>query len=299
LFSRELGSAPTQSPEDLALIARYVLRKKFIAVDVGITGANFGVAETGMVAITENEGNARLTAAMPRVMITLMGIEKIIPRLEDLALFLPMLATAGAGQGMTCYNSLFGGPRQPGEPDGPEEFHVILLDNGRTRVLADAEQRDVLHCIRCGACHNVCPVFRNIGGHSYGTTYSGPIGAVLTPHLSGLQAYKHLSYASSLCGACTEACPVGIDLHHHLLQNRQRAAAAKPSFTERMALKVFGRFAATPALWQVAKVFGRLAQPLHSLVKGTRCDPAYAWTGTRDLPPIAKQTFREYWRMRK
>ena len=175
LFQRELGDAPSDNPEELTMVARRVLRKKYIAADVGITGANFAIAETGMISITENEGNARLTAALPKTMITLLGIEKILPRLDDLALFLPMLATAGAGQLMTGYNTIYGGPRQPGESDGPEEFHVVLLDNQRTRLLADAEQRDALHCIRCGACLNVCPIFRNVGGHTYGTTYSGPI----------------------------------------------------------------------------------------------------------------------------
>jgi len=228
LFERELGDAPSNDPEALTMVARRVLRRKYVEADLGITGANFAVAETGMIALTENEGNARLTAALPRTMITVVGVEKVIPRLADLALFWPMLATAGAGQLLSGYNTLYGGPRQPGEPDGPEEFHVVLLDNGRTALLADPEQRDALHCIRCGACLNVCPIFRNVGGHTYGTTYSGPIGSVITPHLRGLQEWKHLSYASSLCGACTEACPVKIDLHHHLLQNRRNGMAAHP-----------------------------------------------------------------------
>src|SRR3954468_1344779 len=234
LFHRELASAPTDDPEELTMIARRALRHKYVEADVGITGANFAIAETGMISITENEGNARLTAALPKTMITLVGIEKVLPRLEDLALFLPLLATAGAGQTITCYNSFYGGPRQPGETDGPEEYHVVLLDNHRTELLADAEQRDALHCIRCGACLNVCPIFRNVGGHTYGTTYSGPIGSVITPHLRGLQHWKHLPYASSLCGACTETCPVKIDLHHHLLQNRRNAVRQKPSFWERL-----------------------------------------------------------------
>ena len=197
LFARELKSAPTNEPEELTMIARRVLRKKHLTADIGITGANFAIAETGMISITENEGNARLTAALPKVMISLLGIEKILPRLADLALFLPMLAVSGTGQPLTCYNTLYGGPRQPGETDGPEEFHVVLLDNRRTELLADAEQRDALHCIRCGACLNVCPIFRNVGGYTYGTTYSGPIGSVITPHLRGLQDWKHLSAASS------------------------------------------------------------------------------------------------------
>ncbi|HEY5913728.1 MAG TPA: LutB/LldF family L-lactate oxidation iron-sulfur protein [Verrucomicrobiae bacterium] len=299
LFARELHSAPTQNPEDLTMIARRVLREKYITADVGLTGANFAVAETGMISITENEGNARLTAALPRVMITLVGIEKILPRLEDLALFLPMLATIGTGQLLSCYNSLYAGPRQPGESDGPEEYHVVLLDNGRTRLLADAEQRDSLRCIRCGGCLNVCPVYRNIGGHTYGTTYSGPIGSVITPHLRDLQQWKHLSYASSLCGACTEICPVKIDLHHHLLQNRRNASRQKPSFAEQQAFKIFAFVMNRPRLYQFVKSAGRIFQKLHPLVKGTRIDPAYAWTKTRELPPIAPRTFKEYWRNRR
>src|SRR5436305_3460572 len=280
LFTRELGSAPTQSPEELTLIARRVLRQKYITADIGLTGANFAIAETGMVSITENEGNARLTAALPKVMITLLGIEKVLPRLEDLALFLPMLATAGTGQPLTCYNSLYGGPRQPGETDGPEEYHVVMLDNRRTELLADAEQRDALHCIRCGACLNVCPIFRNVGGHTYGTTYSGPIGSVITPHLRGLQDWKHLSYASSLCGACTETCPVKINLHHHLLQNRRNASTQKPSTLEKIAFKLFAFIINRPAVYAFAKRAVRLAQRFHPLIKGTRLDPADGWTKT-------------------
>jgi L-lactate dehydrogenase complex protein LldF len=299
LFERELGSAKTDSPEELTMIAREALRKRYIAADVGITGANFGVAETGMISVTENEGNARLTAACPKVHIALMGIEKIIPRMEDLALFLPMLATAGAGQALTCYNTLYGGPRQPGESDGPEEFHVVLLDNKRTHLMADAEQRDALHCIRCGACLNVCPIYKNVGGHTYGTTYSGPIGSVITPHLRGLQDWKHLSSASSLCGACTETCPVKIDLHHHLLQNRRNAMAEKPLWWERTAFRGFAKLANSPRLWALAGPLGRIGQIFHPLVKGSRLDPARVWTKTRELPQVADETFHEYMRRRK
>jgi L-lactate dehydrogenase complex protein LldF len=281
------------------MIARRVLRQKYITADIGLTGANFAIAETGMISITENEGNARLSAALPKVMISLLGIEKILPRLEDLALFLPMLATAGTGQALTCYNSLYGGPRQPGETDGPEEFHVVLLDNRRTELLADPEQRDALHCIRCGACLNVCPIFRNVGGHTYGTTYSGPIGSVITPHLRGLQNWKHLSQASSLCGACTEACPVKIDLHHHLLQNRRNAVAEKPGRMERFAFRLYAAVVNRPWLYRLTARIARLAQKCHPLIKGTRLDPARSWTRTRDLPPLARQTFKQYWRERR
>ncbi|HYG35765.1 MAG TPA: lactate utilization protein B, partial [Clostridia bacterium] len=298
LFARELGSEPTQNPEDLTMIARRVLRQKYIKADIGFTGANFGIAETGMISITENEGNARLTAALPKVMVTLIGIEKILPRFEDLALFLPMLATIGTGQPLTCYNSFYGGPRQPGEPDGPEEYHVVLLDNRRTALLAEAEQRDALHCIRCGGCLNVCPIYKNIGGHTYGTTYSGPIGSVITPHLRNLQEWKHLSYASSLCGACTETCPVKIDLHHHLLHNRRNASRQKPSIAEQYAFKAFAFIINRPGLYSVAKKMGRVLQKLHPLVKGSLLDPARSWTQTRELPPVAKQTFKEFWKTR-
>ncbi|HEY5813987.1 MAG TPA: LutB/LldF family L-lactate oxidation iron-sulfur protein [Terrimicrobiaceae bacterium] len=299
LFQKELGSDPTDSPEELMMIARRVLRGKYITADVGISGANFAIAETGMISITENEGNARLTCALPKVHIALMGIEKVLPKLEDLALFLPMLATAGAGQTLTCYNSLYSGPRQPGETDGPEEFHVVLLDNKRTHLLADAEQRDALHCIRCGACLNVCPIYRNVGGHTYGTTYQGPIGSVITPHLRDLQNWKHLSYASSLCGACTEACPVKIDLHHHLLQSRRNAIAQRPVRWEKFAFKFFAFVMNRPALVGLVATMGRIGQRIHPLIKATPLDPARPWTRSRELPVLARQTFRELWSKRQ
>jgi len=299
VFQKKLGDAPSDNPEELTMVARRVLRQKYIQADVGITGANFAVAETGMVSVTENEGNARLTGALPKTMITLVGIEKVVPRMEDMALFLPMLATVGAGQLISGYNTLYGGPRQPGEADGPEEFHVVLLDNRRTVMLADAEMREALHCIRCGACLNVCPIYRNVGGHTYGTTYSGPIGAVITPNLRSLQEWKHLSYASSLCGACAEACPVMIDLHHHLLQNRRNSASQKSVWWQKLAFKLFAPVANCRVLWSLTTRLGRLGQKLHPLIKGTRLDPAYVWTKTRDLPPIARQSFREWWKTRR
>src|SRR3954468_11632553 len=260
LFERELGSTPTDNPEELTMIARRALRDKYVTADVGITGANFAIAETGMISITENEGNARLSAALPKTLISLLGIEKVLPKFEDLALFLPLLATAGAGQTMTCYNSMYGGPRQEGESDGPEEFHVVLLDNHRTRLLADAEQRDALHCIRCGACLNVCPIFKNIGGDAYGTTYQGPIGSVITPHFRGLQDWKHLSGASSLCGACTEACPVKIDIHHHLLHNRRNAVEQKKVWWERAIWFGFRELMKRPWAYRLSARFAWLGQ---------------------------------------
>lgn len=299
LFQRKLGDAPSDDPEALTMVARRVLRKKYVEADVGITGANFAIAETGMISVTENEGNARLTAALPRTMITLVGIEKVLPRLADLALFLPMLATAGAGQLLSGYNTMYGGPRQEGEADGPEEFHVVLLDNQRTALLADAEQRDALHCIRCGACLNVCPIFRNVGGQTYGTTYPGPIGSVITPHLRGLQEWKHLPFASSLCGACSEACPVKIDLHHHLLQHRRTARAEKPVWWERLAFRGFALLVNTPWMWRLGLALGRVGQRFHGLVKGTKLDPAYVWTQSRETPQVAPQSFKSWWRQHR
>jgi L-lactate dehydrogenase complex protein LldF len=294
-FQDKLHESSSGDPEALTMVARKVLRQKYVQADAGITGGNFGIAETGMISITENEGNARLTAALPKTMITLMGLEKILPRFEDLSLFLPVLAVMGTGQALTCYNTMYAGPRQPGEPDGPDEYHVVLLDNRRTLILADAAQRDSLGCIRCGACLNVCPVFRNIGGHSYGTVYGGPVGAVITPNLRGLQVWKHLGQASSLCGACTETCPVKIDLHHHLLQNRRNSAHEKPSFFMSLAFRIFARLANSPRLWSLATMFGRRGMKLRGLVNGTFLDPARAWTKTRELPPMARQSFREWW----
>jgi L-lactate dehydrogenase complex protein LldF len=193
---------------------------------------------------------------------------------------------------------MYGGPRQPGESDGPEAFHVVLLDNQRTFLLADAEQRDALHCIRCGACLNVCPIYRNVGGHTYHTTYPGPIGSVITPHLRGLLDWKHLSYASSLCGACTETCPVQIDLHHHLLQNRRNASAQKPVWWEKVAFRGFAFVVNRPWLWRWSLRLGRLGQVFHPLVKGSRLDPARVWTQSREAPKLARHSFKQWWRQR-
>ena len=299
LFERELGSAPTDSPEELTMIARRFMRRHYITADMGISGGNFIVAETGMISITENEGNARLTTAMPKIHVALVGIEKVVPKLADLALLLPMLATAGTGQNLTCYNSMYGGPRQPGEIDGPEEFHVVLLDNHRTRLLADAEQRDALHCIRCGACLNVCPIFKNIGGHAYGTTYQGPIGSVITPHFRGLQDWKHLSGASSLCGACTEACPVKIDIHHHLLHNRRNAVAEKKVWWERLIWFGFVQLMSRPWAYRLASRFAPVGQWFHPFLQNSGLDPLASWTSTREFPQAQSPTFGDYWRQRK
>lgn len=222
VFHEKYGLSKDASPSEITAFVRTTLRKKFLEADAGITGANFLIADTGSVALTENEGNGILSMAMPRIHVVVTGIEKLLSSVSDLDLFWPLLATHGTGQKLSVYNSLVNGPRAQDERDGPDQMYVVLVDNGRSRLLGALPQRRSLACIRCGACLNACPVFRNIGGHAYGSVYSGPIGAVITPFLSGrFEEYKHLSFASTLCGKCTEVCPVGIDLHHQLLINRR------------------------------------------------------------------------------
>ena len=299
LFAEKYGGVESDDPEHLVAVARRELRKAFFAAEMGISGANFLVADTGMVALTTNEGNGRLGTSLPRIHVAVTGIEKVIPRMEDLAVIWPTLARAAVGISIASYNTLLGGPRNANEPDGPEEFHVVLLDNGRSELLADAEQREVLHCVRCGACLNVCPVFRKVGGHSYGTVYGGPIGSVLMPHLGGLEKYQHLSFASSLCGACTNACPVKIDLHHHLLQNRRNAVKeTQRSFGERAAFGLWrwammsaGRFT---FFGGAGRVFLRAAYSLG--LARTKLDPMRPWTQTHAAPRIPAKSFRAMWK---
>ena len=242
LFAEKLGTDPHLTPGQLTLVARQKLREKYMQAQIGITGANFIVADIGGIAVTENEGNARLSTAWPKTHIAIVGIEKVIPSMTDLGLFWPLLATYGTGQKITSYNSIITGPKQVNENDGPEEMYVILLDNGRTNLLANEKTRESLYCIRCGACLNACPVYKNIGGHAYNTTYSGPIGSVITPHLKEMGDWKHLSYASSLCGNCTEVCAVKINLHELLLENRHEAVdEGAATFGEKMAWKFWKR----------------------------------------------------------
>ena len=236
LFHRKFNLNPESSAEEITSFVRGLLREKFVKADAGITGANFLIADTGSVVLTENEGNGVMTMSWPRIHISIAGIEKVIPSLSDLHTFLPLLATMGTGQRVTVYNSVISGSRTNGETDGPEEMYVVLLDNGRTNLLARREQREALRCIKCGACLNVCPVYKNIGGHAYGTVYSGPIGSIITPHLKGME-YKHLSFASTLCGKCTEECPVKIQIHKILLLNRRDSVkAGHRTRTEKMVM---------------------------------------------------------------
>ncbi|HCF64450.1 MAG TPA: iron-sulfur cluster-binding protein [Chitinophagaceae bacterium] len=288
LFSDKLGTPPNLTPEELTLTAREILRKKFVEAEVGVTGANFIISDIGAVAVTENEGNARLCTAFPKTHIVVVGIEKVIPSLTDLALFWPLLSTYGTGQTLTVYNSIFSGPRQSNETDGPEEMIVILLDNGRTNILKNPVQRESLYCIRCGACLNACPVYKNIGGHTYGATYSGPIGSVITPHLQGLDEYKHLSYASSLCGNCTEVCAVKINLHELLLHNREESVSTgHTTFTERMAWK----------MWKFSSLNRRLMNAGNGKLKNKVVNKIFTqWTKNRGALSFSAKTFNQMWK---
>ncbi|HTN08037.1 LutB/LldF family L-lactate oxidation iron-sulfur protein [Agriterribacter sp.] len=290
LFAEKLGTDSKLNPEQLTRVARNILREKFTQAEIGITGANFLIGDMGAIAITENEGNARLSCAWPPVHIAIAGIEKMIPSFSDLGLFWPLLSTYGTGQHITVYNTIVSGPRQPDETDGPEEMYVILLDNGRINLLANAKAREALYCIRCGACLNACPVYKNIGGHSYNTTYSGPIGSVITPHLKGFNEWKHLSYASSLCGNCTEVCPVKINLHELLLENRNEAVAHHDtSFAERMAWKGWKQAMLHRGMMNMGN--GKLkSRIVNKLFKG--------WATHRSALQFPAKTFNEIWKER-
>lgn len=291
LFNEKFNTPIDASPEELTLKARELLRDQYLKADVGITGANFLIADTGSMALTENEGNIRLTTSFPKIHIAIVGIEKIIPSMMDLDLYWPLLSSHGTGQNLTVYNSIIGGPKQAGETDGPEKMYVILLDNGRTNVLAQKDQRQALYCIRCGACLNACPIYKNIGGHTYNTTYSGPIGSMITPHMKGMEAFKHLSYASSLCGKCTEVCPVKIDIHNMLLANRRDAVKANLSpAMERIGWKVFSKVITHRSL--IDKFGGKTKNWfLRNFFKKS-------WGKHRELPLVAEKSFSKQWKER-
>jgi L-lactate dehydrogenase complex protein LldF len=288
LFAEKLGTDPKLTPEQLTLVARQTLRQKYMQAEVGITGANFIVADAGAIAVTENEGNARLSCAWPKTHIVVVGIEKIIPSLNDLALFWPLLATYGTGQRITVYNTIVTGPRQPGETDGPDDMYVILLDNGRTNILENEKSRESLYCIRCGACLNACPVYKNIGGHAYSTAYSGPIGSVITPHLKNMNDWKHLSYASSLCGNCTEVCAVKINLHELLLENRHESVEeGDNSFAERMAWN----------MWKQAMLHRKFMNMGNSKIKNWVVNKFLTdWKKNRGDIEFPKKSFNQMWR---
>jgi L-lactate dehydrogenase complex protein LldF len=329
LFTDRLGIERTDNVDKLTATARVVLREKFAAADIGISGVNFGVAETGTILILENEGNIRFTTSLPKTHIALMGIEKVIPRFADLEVFLKLLPRSGTGQHLTTYQSLITGTKRERGDEGPDELHIVLLDNGRSRMLAHPVTRQSLACIRCGACLNACPVYQQIGGHAYGSVYPGPIGAVITPQLFGLAKSDQLPYASSLCGACREVCPVKIDIPELLLHLRaeitasrrqkadsgrqetggtkQEAAPVNRHRMERMAFKVWAAVMMRPSWYKLSGKFMRVFQRFVvrdgkiGRVDGllsSLAPPLAAWTGARDLRPIEKRSFREQWQDR-
>lgn len=289
LFHEKLGTPPDASPEALTRAARRFLRQHFVTADMGITGANFLVADPGAIVLCENESNGRLSAACPDIHVALVGIEKVIAGQNDLAMLLPLLATSGTGQQCTTYTSIIAGPRQPHEPDGPRHSYLILLDNGRSTLFADPELREALACIRCGACLNACPVYRAIGGHAYNTTYPGPIGAVITPHLRGLRQWRHLADASSLCGACTDACPVQVPLDHLILDTRRRAHALHPNPFWKIAMRAWSA-TMTRRRTDLARRLWRLAAPA--------LDKLLPDEIRKRIPKLPRRSFAEQWESR-
>jgi L-lactate dehydrogenase complex protein LldF len=302
LFSEYFKTPYNDDPQVLTQQARLYLRDKFRNADFGMTGGNFIVAKTGHVCVVENEGNARQSITTPRVLVSLVGIEKLVPRMSDLSVLLKLLARSATGQVLTVYTSLFGGPRAADEKDGPEEFHLVLIDNGRTEILA-SEYRETLRCIRCGACLNACPIYRKIGGHSYGSVYPGPIGALITPLFQGLGNFKDLPQASSLCGACYEACPVQINIPQHLINMRRDIVATHlNSRIERAVYRLWAWGLRSPLLYHGIGAMQKFdlrrrarktgwVQRLPSIAAG--------WTQIRDMPAPAKKTFHQMWSRRR
>jgi L-lactate dehydrogenase complex protein LldF len=290
LYTEKFGLPPNSTPEEITAYTRKIMRKEFAEAGAGITGANFLIADTGSIALTENEGNGLLTMASPKLHIAIAGIEKLLPSIDDLDLFWPLLATHGTGQSMTVYNSIVSGPAR--NSNGPAQMVVVLLDNGRTDLLAKTRQRIALACIRCGACLNVCPVYKNIGGYSYETTYTGPIGSVITPHMKGMKEFQHLSFASTICGACTDVCPVKIPLHELLLINRNEAVNKKlVSSSDRSLILRSTRFLNS------RKLLDMTSGGTKNLV--LKYFVSKSWGTRREMPVLAKKSFSQLWKERK
>ena len=307
LFEKQLGVPNDTVIENQTMLARRVLRDKFLQADIGVSGANFLIADSGAVVLVENEGNARLTTSAPKIHIAVAGIEKLIPRAQDLATFLKLLGRSATGQPLTVYTSFLSGPRRGEEIDGPDEFYLVLLDNGRTKVLADEEKREALYCIRCGACLNHCPVYRKIGGHSFPWVYSGPIGAIITPQFMGARHEPGLPFASSLCGACAEVCPVKIDIPKVLLDLREDVVKTRQedqsSQLERIAFRMFAFAMARPWLYRLGGKMAATFAPSQPWVRHApgleMLPPVKKWLSQRDLPSPAKKNFRDLWKERK
>ena len=300
LFEKWLKTAPTHDIEKLCIIARDVLRDKFAQADMGISGANFVVAETGTIVLVTNEGNGRMTTSAPRIHVAISGMEKLLPALEDVGLFLRLLPRSATGQRITSYNTFVSGPRASTDEDGPEEFHLILVDNGRLGLLEDEVLRESLSCIRCGACLNHCPVYRKVGGHAYGWVYSGPIGAIVSPMLTNMKQSKDLPYASTLCGACRDVCPVKIDIPRLLLHLRHKLASSGAStWTERLAMRKWHSAMKTRKQMEGSVRLGRLLlRPItrNGYVKKLRAPVVGGWTDGRDFPAPAARSFAQIWR---
>lgn len=310
LFTEKLGIERDTVIENQTMTARRVLREKFLAAGIGITGANFLLADSGGVVVVENEGNARLSSSAPKIHIVVAGIEKMIPRARDLGVFLSLLGRSATGQPMTSYTSILTGPRRAGELDGPEEFYVVLLDAGRTQVLADPEKRQSLHCIRCGACLNHCPVYRKIGGHNYPWVYSGPIGKIISPQIQGRDKNPWLPFASSLCGACAEVCPVKIDIPSVLLALRREIsegpATTESAVAERRGFRLWAWLMQRPRLYSIAAKWGLgwlgrrgSAKWLSTVPWPASSGPMREWLAVRDFPPPPEKPFRALWKERR
>ncbi len=322
VFAKFFNVPVTDDPPQLAELARKYLRDKFNQADMGISGVNFAIAETGSVVICTNEGNGRMCTSRPRIHVALMGMEKVIPRFGDLAVFIKLLARAASGQSITQYTNIISGPRRPGEHDGPEQFHLVIFDNGRSRI-RDSDYRDTLRCIRCGACLNACPVYRTIGGHAYGSVYPGPIGALLTPLFNGLENHAHLPQASSLCGACFDACPVKINIPEMLIRMKrdlvsgsdvagegsaQRSAEKSsdsgiPTFWQRLVFRLWtfalaGKRRYALAQWAQRR-FLRHSLTVENGWISQLPGPAKGWTLHRDFPAPAAKSFRRLWKERR
>ena len=306
LFSEKLEIPYYEKPEELTKVARERLRSEFLKADMGVSGANFAVAETGTIVVVENEGNARLTTTVPRIHVALVGIEKLIPRYEDLSLFLTVLARSATGQKSSTYVSFITGPKKQTDMDGPEEFHLVLLDNGRSKILASEETKESLYCIRCGACLNNCPVYRHVGGHSYGWAYSGPIGAIITPQLLGIDKAPELPFASSLCGACHDVCPVKIDfpkvlleLRKNVVKSKEKSSRAGAALLEKLGIKLWRFSVEHEYLYKLLNKISYYLQIPWKQSNGKLRSLPYPfsrWTDERDFPSVARKTFRERWK---
>jgi len=301
VFKDKLGYEKSEDPWEMTKFVRGILRKKFVEAEIGVTGCNFAVANTGSLCLVTNEGNADLVMSIPKTQIAVMGMERLVPTMEELDILVGLLCRSAVGQKLTSYITV-AGPVAEGDGDGPEEFHLVIVDNGRSEILG-SEFRSVLQCIRCAACVNVCPVYRHVGGHSYGSIYSGPIGAVLSPLLGGYDDYKELPYASSLCGACTEACPVKIPLHELLLKHRQVIVEkeGRAPLAEKLAMKMFGMGAASAAIYRLGSKLAPTA--MSPFVSGDRVSngvgPLKNWTEIREFPAPSKERFRDWYKEHK